>query len=150
MSHEVLPVLLSHVDDAVAALRDAGGAGEVLRIRKQAPPLRLQQVYHVEVLALRLQVRPRRREEMHVGVAAVPALGVHVRPSLEAELQFPLTRLDGDLRSEGFVLETARHVDDDLSSRQPPLAGAVDVGEGRLSESEIATHVVVPRPPGSS
>ena len=113
---------------------------------KRLPPLRLQQVHYVEVLALRLQVRPRRREEVDVGVTAVPPLGVHVRPSLEAELKLPLTRLDGDLRSQRLVLEPARHVYDNLSARQPPLARAVDVGECRLTETQIATHVVVPRP----
>ena len=113
---------------------------------KSVPHCDWSKVHHVEVLALRLKMRPGRGEEMDVRVPAVPALGVHVRPSLEAELQLALAGLDGDLRSEGFVLETARHVDDDLSARQPPLARAVDVGECRLTEPQIASHVVVPRP----
>ena len=40
--HEVLPVLLAHVDDAVTTLGDARGAGEVLRVREECAPLRLE------------------------------------------------------------------------------------------------------------
>ena len=65
--------------------------------------------------------------------------------SLQTQLQLALAGLDRDLRPQRLVLEAARHVHDDLSSRQPPLASAVDVGEGRLPQTEIAAHVVVPR-----
>ena len=50
----------------------------------RAAPLGLEQVDHVQVLALRLGVGALRPQEVDVGVPAIPAAPVHVRPPLEA------------------------------------------------------------------
>ena len=142
--HEVLPVLLPDVDDVVALTRDAGGPREVLRIREQAAPLRLEQVHDVQVLALGLAVRALGRQEVDVRVAAVPALRVQVAPALDAQRQLALSRLDADRLPQRLVLVTAGDVDDNLPARQPPLAGPVDAGVGNLAQAHVAADVHVP------
>ena len=144
MAQEVLPVLLADVDDVVALLVDARPAGEFLGVGEQAPPLRLQQVDHVQVLALRLGVAALGGQEVDVGVAGVPALRVHVRPALEPQRQLALAGLDAHTGAQRLVLEAAGHVHDHVAARQPALAAAVDVGVGDLTHPHVATHVHVP------
>ena len=144
MAHEVLPVLLGDVHDVVAVPRHAGVAGEVLRVREQAAPLRLEQIDDVQVLALRLGMGALRREEVDVGVSAVPALGLHVGPALQPQRQLPLAGLYRDLGPQRLVLEAAGNVDYHLAARKPALAGAVDVGVGYLPQAGVAPYVDVP------
>ena len=73
-----------------------------------------------------------------------PSFRVHVDPAFEAQGQLPLPRFDVHPGAQGLVLEPPRHVHDDLAARQPPLAAAVDVGVGDLSEAEIAADVDMP------
>ena len=117
VAHEVLPVLLRCVDDVIALAGDAGLSREVLDVRKEAAPLGLQEVDHVEVLRLRLEVAALRREEVHVRVSGVPATLVHVDPALETQFEVALARSDVDLGAERVVLVAARNVDDYLAPR---------------------------------
>ena len=77
-------------------------------------------------------------------VAAVPALGVHVGPAADAQLQLPLARLDFDFRPQWLVLEPARNIHDHPPARQPALAGAVDVGVGDLVHAHVAERIAAP------
>ena len=144
MAQLVLAVLLRGVDDGPPVARDAGAPRELLAIREQAAPLRQQQVHHVQVFALGLRMAALRGEEMDVGVAAEPALGIHVAPALEPQHQLLLARRDRHGRSQRLVLKAARHVDEHLAARQPALARPVDIGVANPTEPDIATHVDVP------
>ena len=117
MAHEVLAVFLGGVDDAVAGAGDARLAGEVLGVGEEAAPLGLEQVDDVQVLALRLGVGALRAQEVNVGVAAVPALPVHVGPALEAQGKLALAGLDVHPSAQGLVFEAPRNVDQHLAPR---------------------------------
>ena len=115
VAHHVLPVLLADIYDRVSAPRDVGLAGELLRAGEEAAPLALEQVHHVQVLGLRLVQRALGREEVDVGVAAVPAAPVHVGPAFQAQGELALAGLDGEAAADGLVLEPPGDVDYDLA-----------------------------------
>lgn len=69
---------------------------------------------------------------------------VHVHPALEPQGQFLLPRLYLHPGPQRLVLEPPRHVHDDLAPGQPPLALAVDVRIGDLSQPEVPADVDVP------
>ena len=144
VSQEVLPVLLGDVDDGAAVVGHARTADEVFGVGEERAPLRLQHVDHVQVFARGLDVRAVAGEEVHVGVAAVPALGVHVGPAVEAQLQLALAGLDLDFGSQRLVLESAGHVHQHPSRGKPALAATVDVGVGGLVQPQVAANVHVP------
>ena len=144
MPEKVLPVLLADVNDVVAVLGDTRPPGEVLGVGEEVAPLGRKQVHDVEVFPLGLGMASLGGQEVDVGVAAVPTIPVHVNPAFEAQSQLPLPRFDLHPGAQGLVLESPRHVHDDLAAGQPPLAAAVDVGVGDLSEAEIAADVDMP------
>ena len=109
------------------------------------PPLRLQQVHDVQVLAPRLGQRALRRQEVDVRIAAEPSLRVHVRPALEPQRQLALPRLDSHPLPERLALEPSRNVHDDVAARQPALALAVYVRIGNLPKPNVAADVEVVR-----
>ena len=79
------------------------------------------------------------------GVAAVPAPGVHIDPSLDTQVQLLLARLDSDLSAQRCVLESTSHVDNDVATGKPTLAAAIYVGVGDLPKSHVTAHIHMPR-----
>ena len=144
MPHEVLAVFLRDIDDVAAVLGDACPAGEVLGVGEQAAPLRLEQVDHIEVFAVRFQVSAVRGQEVDMGVPAEPPPRVHVYPALDAQFQPLLARLDSHLRPQRFVLEAACHINDDIPARQPALTATVNISVCDLPHPHIAAHVNMP------
>ncbi len=144
VSEHVLPIFLRAVDDGVAAVRHRCPE-RILGVGEEMAPLRLQQVDDVQVFALRLAVRAVRAEEMHMRVAAEPALRVHVRPTLESQRQLALSRLDVYLRPQRLVLEAARHIHDHLAARQPALAAPVNIRVRNLPQAQVPADVHMPR-----
>src|SRR5258706_6260807 len=65
---------------------------------------------------------------MQVGVPRVPAALVHRCPPTDPEREFPLPGSYPDLLPERLVFKTAGDIDDEVSGRQPALAGSVDIG----------------------
>src|SRR6476646_1394565 len=121
MSEEVLPVLLGRVDDRFSTARDRRTADKLLGIGVQVSPLRKQQVDDVEILTPSLEVTSLSRQEVDVGVAAKPALGIHVAPALQSKLEHLLSRSDRDPLPQRFILESPSDVRDDLAARKPAL-----------------------------
>ena len=146
MPQKVLPVLLRHIDDVIAVGCGHLATGKFFGIGKQPAPLRLQQVDHVQILALRFGEAALRRQEMHVRVAAVPAFLIHLPPALQPQLQGALAWLDFHFSAQRLVFVATRHIHDHFAARQPALAGAVDVRIRDLSQAHIAAHVEVPSP----
>ena len=83
-------------------------------------------------------------EEMDVGVAGVPAAGVGIGPTAEADLEFALAGLDLEFGAKGLVFEAAGGIHLDAADGEPALAAAVDVGVGCLVHSQVAADVGVP------
>ena len=77
-------------DDGAAVIRYLGPSGEVVGVAEVVSPLRLEHVGDVQVLARGLEHGTVTGQEVHVGVAAVPAAGVHVGPAADAQLQLAL------------------------------------------------------------
>ena len=144
MSEEVLAVLLRDIDNVIAVLQDARLARKFLGVCEKASPLRLQQVDHVQVFALRLCMAALRGEEVNMRIPAKPSLFVHIDPAFEAQCEFALPRFNLHSRPKRLVFKPACDINDDLAARQPALAGAVYISVGNLSHAYIAAYINVP------
>ena len=144
MAEHVLPVFLADIGHVAAALDDTGPAGEILGVGEQPAPLRLQQVDDAQVLAPLLELSARGGQEVHVRVARPPSFRRHVGHAPNPQRQLPLARLDPHRLPQRLVFEPARDVHDDVASRQPALAGAVDIRVAALAQPDVAADVVVP------
>src|SRR5215472_9508920 len=81
---------------------------------------------------------------MHVRVAGPPSFRGHVGDALDPQRQFSLAWLDPHGLAERCVFETTRDVHDDVASWQPPLASAVDIRVGALTQPDVTANVVMP------
>ena len=144
VTHEVLAVLLGHVDDVVAVLLDRRRTSEVLGVGEQTPPLGLEQVYDVQVFSLGFGMRALSGQKMDVGVAAEPSSLVHVDPTFQSESKLLLAGFNAYTSPQRLVLKATRHVHDDITPGQPSLAGSVDVSVRNLAQTDVASNVDVP------
>src|SRR5580692_7243234 len=81
---------------------------------------------------------------MHVRVARPPSFRRHVGDAPDPQRQVSLARLDPHGLPERFVFKAASNIHDDVASRQPSLAGAVDVCVGALTQTGVTANVVMP------
>ena len=144
MAEHVLAVFLADVRDVAAAVDDAGPAGKLLGVGEQHAPLCLQHVDDTQVFAPLLELSARGGQEVHVRVARPPSFRGQVGDTPDPQRQVPLARLDPHGLPERFVLKPPRDVHDDVASRQPSLAGAVDIRVAALAEADVAANVVMP------
>ena len=144
MTEHVLPVLLADVDDRLAVRSDRRATREVLGVREEVAPLRLEEVDHVEVFRRGLDMAAIDGQEMHVGVAAHPAAGSLIGPAADRQLELALPGFDPDAGTEGFVLETPDDLDQDVAFGQPTLATSIDHGIGHGAQPDVAADVHVP------
>jgi hypothetical protein len=111
----------------------------------RCPPLRLEQVDHVEVLALLLEQRADGGQEVRVRVPRPPPAGAHVGDAPDSQRELALAGLDADGLANRLVLVALRDVHDDVAAREPAAAASVDVGVGDAPETDVAPDVDMPR-----
>jgi hypothetical protein len=79
-----------------------------------------------------------------VRVTRPPSFRSQVSDAPDPQRQVPLTRLDPHGLPERLVFEPAGDFRDDVASRQPSLAGTVDIGVAALPETDVTANVVMP------
>src|ERR1700680_2065856 len=101
-------------------------------------------MHDTQVLAPLFELSARGGEEVDVRVARPPSFRGHVSDAPDPQGQVSLTRLDPHGLPERLVFEPARDVHDDVASRQPSLAGAVDICVAALAKTGVTANVVMP------
>ena len=145
MTKEMLTVLLGYIDDRLPIVGDSGPPNKILRVRKQVTPLRLQDIRNIEAFTSRFHISAIAGKEVHMGIAGVPAASVSIRPSLQTQFKFALTRLDLKFRPQWLIFKSTRHVDLDSTRWQPPLARTIDIRIRNLIQTHITANIYMPR-----
>ena len=144
MTEDMLTIFLCRIDNAPSIGGCRGSADEFLCIGEEMPPLREEEIHDPKVFALCFGVCALRGQEMDVCIATEVAFGVHIAPPFDTERQLTLSGFYVDSRPQRRVFKAARDINDNISTREPSLTRAIDIGVTNLPQSHIAADIYVP------